>query len=101
VKIVSLGNVAAALRHTQICLVRAGEVGVRDRLVAADGFYTIGGMLEDEVIYADAYPRRIPHESGSVRRPNVPGGMLQGLPLSSFRRRLPPCPPTTPRGPAR
>ena len=72
VKIVSLGNVAAALRHTQICLVRAGEVGVRDRLVAADGFYTIGGMLEDEVIYADAYPRRIPHESGSVRRPNVP-----------------------------
>ena len=60
---------------------------LRDRPVAAEGFYTIGGKLQDEVIYADAYPSRIPPESG---------GMLQGLPLSSVRCRL-----TTPRGPVR
>src|SRR5215217_9478369 len=39
-------------------------------------------MLQDEVFYADAYLRRKPPESG---------GMLQGLPLSRSRCRLPSC----------
>jgi hypothetical protein len=48
VKVVSQGSGYVALRHKQICLVRAG--GVRDRPVAADRFYAIGGMLQVEVI---------------------------------------------------
>ena len=52
---------------------RAGGVGFRDRPVAADCCYTIGGMLQVEVNYADAYPRQIPSEAGD---------MLQKLPLS-------------------
>jgi hypothetical protein len=59
--LVSLGNEAAPLRHTQVGLVRVGEVGFFDRPVVADGFYTIGGgILEDEVIYADAAAATVP-----------------------------------------
>ena len=52
---------------------RAGGLGFRDRPVAADCCYTLGGMLQVEVNYADAYPRQIPPEAGD---------MLQKLPLS-------------------
>src|SRR5215217_5762411 len=54
-------------------------------------------MLEDEVTYADAYPRRIPPESGSARRSNVPFKDLRCLASAAVypralqpRREVPP-----------